>query len=147
MAASPERLAIRVAQVSIGVSAILAVVKIWVGLASGSVALVSDGFESGADFFTATLVLLGLWVAAKPADRDHPYGHGRFEIVVGLAIGAVLVASGTAISLRALEERNVIHRIPSSTQSGRNGGIHRALKFFLVANEVPVEPGVAEARA
>src|SRR5580698_3088826 len=112
MVDSPERLATRVAQVSIAVSAILAVVKIWVGLASGSVALVSDGFESSADFITAGLVLLGLWVASKPADRDHPYGHGRFETLVGLAIGAILVATGTAISIRALEE-NDPQRVPA----------------------------------
>jgi cation diffusion facilitator family transporter len=119
----------RVAQVSIAVSAILAVVKIWVGLASGSVALVSDGFESSADFITAALVLLGLWVASKPADRDHPYGHGRFEIVVGLAIGAILVATGTAISLRALEERYVIHHPALYAIWPLGGSI--ALKFFL----------------
>ncbi len=129
MVKSPERLAMRVAQVSIVVSAILAVVKIWIGLASGSVALVSDGFESSADFFTAGLVLVGLWVAAKPADRDHPYGHGRFEIVVGLAIGAVLVASGAVISLRALEERNVVHHPELYAIWPLAGSI--ALKFFL----------------
>jgi cation diffusion facilitator family transporter len=129
MVDSPERLATRVAQVSIAVSAILAVVKIWVGLASGSVALVSDGFESSADFITAGLVLLGLWVASKPADRDHPYGHGRFEILVGLAIGAVLVATGTAISLRALEERYVVHHPALYAIWPLGGSI--ALKFFL----------------
>lgn len=107
--ASAERLAMRAAQASIAISAVLAAVKIWVGLEAGSVALVSDGFESAADFFTSGLVLAGLWVASKPADRDHPYGHGRFEILVGLAIGVMLVASGTAISLRALEQRYVIH--------------------------------------
>src|SRR5579883_1324997 len=83
---SPERLARRVAIVSILVSAILAAIKITVGLAAGSVALVSDGFESAADFFTSGLVL------------------------VGLAIGVVLVVTGTAISLRALEERYIHHR-------------------------------------
>ena len=104
-----ESLARRVAQVSIAISAILAAVKIAVGLSAGSVSLISDGFESAGDFFTSGLVLLGLWVAAKPADEDHPYGHGRFEILVGLAIGGVLIATGTAISLRALEERNIRH--------------------------------------
>jgi cation diffusion facilitator family transporter len=104
-----ETLARRVAQVSIGISAVLAFAKIWVGLSAGSVSLISDGFESAGDFFTSGLVLLGLWIAAKPADEDHPYGHGRFEILIGLAIGGVLVATGTAISLRALEERNVSH--------------------------------------
>jgi len=104
-----ESLARRVAQVSIGISAVLATIKIGVGISAGSVSLVSDGFESAADFFTSGLVLLGLWVAAKPADQDHPYGHGRFEILTGLAIGGVLVATGTAISLRAIEERYVRH--------------------------------------
>jgi len=104
-----ESLARRVAQVSIAISAVLAVVKIGVGLSAGSVSLISDGFESAGDFFTSGLVLLGLWVAAKPADEDHPYGHGRFEILVGLAIGGILVATGTVISLRALEERYIRH--------------------------------------
>jgi cation diffusion facilitator family transporter len=106
---TPERLARRVAVSSIAISAVLAVAKISIGLAANSVSLVSDGFESAADFFTSGLVLLGLWVASKPADKEHPYGHGRFEILVGLAIGAVLIATGTGISIRALEERNVVH--------------------------------------
>jgi cation diffusion facilitator family transporter len=108
---SPERLARRVALVSIGISAILAAVKISVGLAAQSVALVSDGFESAADFFTSGLVLAGLWIAAKPPDKEHPYGHGRFETLVGLAIGVMLVATGTAISLRAIEERYRAHHV------------------------------------
>jgi cation diffusion facilitator family transporter len=55
------------------------------------------------------LVLFGLWVAAKPADEDHPYGHGRFEILTGLAIGAVLATAGLGICWRALAERNDQH--------------------------------------
>jgi cation diffusion facilitator family transporter len=104
---SPERLARRVAVASIVISAILAATKITIGLAAHSVAVVSDGFESAADFFTSGLVLLGLWVASKPPDQDHPYGHGRFEILVGLVIGAVLVATGAVISVRAIEERHL----------------------------------------
>jgi cation diffusion facilitator family transporter len=106
---SPEKLARRVALASIGVSAVLAVVKIVVGMAANSVALVSDGLESTADFFTSGLVLAGLWVASKPADEDHPYGHGRLETLTGLAIGLMLVAAGTGICLRALEHRNDQH--------------------------------------
>jgi cation diffusion facilitator family transporter len=99
-----ERMARNVAWISAGVSGVLAILKISIGLAAHSVAVVSDGFESAADFFTSGLVLVGLWVAAKPPDEDHPYGHGRFETLVGLAIGAILLATGTAISIRALEE-------------------------------------------
>ena len=87
----------------------LAAVKISVGLAAHSVAVVSDGLESAADFFTSGLVLLGLWIASKPADEDHPYGHGRFETLTGLAIGVLLGAAGAGICLRSLEERYDSH--------------------------------------
>ena len=95
--------------VSIAISVSLSSIKITVGLAAHSVALVSDGFESAADILMSGLVLFGLWVAAKPADADHPYGHGRFEILTGLAIGAVLAIAGAGISWRALAERNDQH--------------------------------------
>jgi len=94
---------------SIAISVTLSSVKIVVGLAAHSVALVSDGFESAADILMSGLVLFGLWVAAKPADDDHPYGHGRFEILTGLAIGAVLATAGAGISWRAIAERNDQH--------------------------------------
>jgi cation diffusion facilitator family transporter len=103
---TPESLAARVALASLIISAILAGVKIWVGMAAHSTSLVSDGLESAADFFTSSLLLLGLWVASKPPDEDHPYGHGRFDILVGLAIGAVLVAVGAGISIHSIEARN-----------------------------------------
>jgi cation diffusion facilitator family transporter len=107
-----ERMARNVAWISAGVSGVLAILKISIGLAAHSVAVISDGFESAADFFTSGLVLVGLWVAAKPPDEDHPYGHGRFETLVGLAIGVILVATGTTISIRALEEHDV-QRVPA----------------------------------
>jgi cation diffusion facilitator family transporter len=104
-----EKTARRAAIASIAISVALSSVKIVVGLAAHSVALVSDGFESAADILMSGLVLFGLWVAAKPADDDHPYGHGRFEILTGLAIGAVLAIAGAGISWRALAERNDQH--------------------------------------
>ena len=106
---SSEKLARRLALASIGISAALAVIKIVIGVAASSEALVSDGFESAADFFTSGLVLAGLWMAAKPPDSDHPYGHGRLEILAGLAIGLLLIATGTGICLGAFERRHNPH--------------------------------------
>ena len=106
---APERIAARVALVGIVTSAGLAALKIAVGLAAHSVAVVSDGFESGADFFTSGLVWLGLRIAAKPADKEHPYGHGRFEILTGLAMGMFLAAIGTGICVRSIEQRYESH--------------------------------------
>src|SRR5216683_4230533 len=102
---APERTAQRIAMLSLGVSAVLAAVKISVGLAAHSVAVVSDGVESAGDCLSSGLVLLGLWVASKPPDSDHPYGHGRFETLTGLAIGGLLAVVGTAICFRSIEHR------------------------------------------
>ncbi|SRR5579884_132595 len=104
-----ERTATRVALFGIGVSAGLAALKIAIGLAAQSVAVVSDGFESAADCVTSSLVYVGLRVASKPADQDHPYGHGRFEILTGLMMGMLLAAIGAAICVRSIEQRDAQH--------------------------------------
>ena len=95
----------RAAVVSILIAAVFSTLKITIGLRANSVAVVSDGFESAADCVTSLMVWVGLWVAAKPADEDHPYGHGRFETLTGLGVGLFLVAVGAAICMRALEHR------------------------------------------
>ena len=74
------------------VSALLAAAKISIGLMASSTAVVSDGIESAGDVFASGLVLIGLIVAAKPPDADHPYGHGRVETLTALAVGVLLVA-------------------------------------------------------
>jgi cation diffusion facilitator family transporter len=80
------------------VSGILALIKISAGLAGHSTAVFADGLESASDVFASGLVLLGLTIAAKPADEEHPYGHGRVEILTGLVIGLALTAGGALIS-------------------------------------------------
>jgi cation diffusion facilitator family transporter len=104
----------RVALASIAVSGALAVVKIAVGLVGGSTSVVADGFESAADVFASSFVLLGLTLAAKPADENHPYGHGRVETLTGLLIGLSLSAAGALISYRSLEQVGEPHRPPAS---------------------------------
>jgi cation diffusion facilitator family transporter len=88
----------RVAITGMLVSGALAVIKILAGIWGNSTAVVADGFESAADVLASGFVLFGLTVAARPADEDHPYGHGRFEIITGLLIGLVLIGGGALIS-------------------------------------------------
>jgi cation diffusion facilitator family transporter len=97
---SPEKVGQRVAIVSMFVSAMLAAAKIIVGLRANSTAVVSDGLESTGDVLASGLVLLGLILAAKPPDDAHPYGHGRMETLSALAVGIMLIASGSLISFR-----------------------------------------------
>jgi len=100
---SPERTAARVALAGIAASGVLALLKTTVGLAAHSVATISDGVESAADVISSGLVYLGLRVAAKPADEDHPYGHGRFETLIALAVGVLLAAAGAGICVHSLQ--------------------------------------------
>ncbi len=87
----------RVAAISVGVSGALAIIKILAGIAGHSTSVVADGLESASDVFASGFVLLGLTLAAKPADHEHPYGHGRIEILTGLLIGLALSAAGALI--------------------------------------------------
>lgn len=83
------------------VSALLAILKIGVGWAANSASVMADGFESAADVFTSGLVLVGMTIAARPADDNHPYGHGRVEILTGLLLGFVLFGAGLLIAVHA----------------------------------------------
>ena len=84
------------------VSGALAAIKITAGLMGHSSAVVADGLESAGDVFASGIVLLGLTLAARPADWNHPYGHGRIETVTGLFVGFMLAMAGLAISANAL---------------------------------------------
>jgi cation diffusion facilitator family transporter len=93
----------RVAAASMLVSGTLAVVKLIAGIKGHSTSVVADGLESASDVFASGFVLLGLTLAAKPADEDHPYGHGRIEILTGLLIGLGLSAGGALICYGSVE--------------------------------------------
>jgi cation diffusion facilitator family transporter len=82
---------------------VLAALKIFIGMAGHSDATVADGLQSAGDFLASGIVLLGLTLAAKPPDEEHPYGHGRLEILSGLLIGLALAAGGALISAFAIE--------------------------------------------
>src|SRR5579863_3032094 len=92
----------RIAITSMLVSAGLAAAKITIGLHASSTATVSDGIESAGDVLASGLVLLGLIIAAKPPDTEHPYGHGRLETLSALAVGMLLVATGVLIAFESL---------------------------------------------
>ncbi|HUA20927.1 MAG TPA: cation diffusion facilitator family transporter [Bryobacteraceae bacterium] len=103
-----------VAIASMLISAGLAVAKITIGLHGHSTAVVSDGIESAGDVLASGLVLLGLIVAAKPPDAEHPYGHGRLETVSALVVGMLLVASGALIAFESLHLATPTEQAPAA---------------------------------
>jgi cation diffusion facilitator family transporter len=93
----------RVAAASMLISGTLALVKLIAGIKGHSTSVVADGLESASDVLASGFVLLGLTLAAKPPDKDHPYGHGRIEILTGLLIGLGLSAGGALICYASVE--------------------------------------------
>lgn len=104
----------RVAVTGMAVSGILALLKIFIGLAGHSTSVVADGFESAGDVFASAFVVLGLTLAAKPADANHPYGHGRVETLTGLVIGLVLSVAGALIGYHSLQGVARDHQPPET---------------------------------
>jgi cation diffusion facilitator family transporter len=101
----------RVAATGMLVSGALAAIKIVVGMSGHSTAVVADGLESAADVMASGFVLFGLTLAAKPADENHPYGHGRVETLTGLLIGLVLVVGGALISWNSIRRVGQPHEL------------------------------------
>jgi cation diffusion facilitator family transporter len=99
----------RIAVAGMAASAALAFTKISVGLAGNSTAVVADGLESAGDVLASGFVLLGLTLAAIPADENHPYGHGRVETLTGLLIGLLLTAGGALICHGSLDRLGKPH--------------------------------------
>ena len=106
------RTARRVTLASIAVSAILAGSNILVGLLAQSTSVVATGFEFAGDVLASSIVLIGMGVAARPADDNHPYGHGRFETLSGFIVGVILAAGGVMISYQSLQAIGATHPPP-----------------------------------
>ncbi len=102
----------RVAVVSVAVSAALALANIAVGYIAHSTSVLAAGLEFAGDVVASLLVLFGMVVAARPADSNHPYGHGRAEILTALAVGTILFLAGIGISFRSLQKLDEIHPQP-----------------------------------
>ena len=99
---------------SIGANTFLAALNIGVGSRGGSVTVVASGIEFAADVAASVAVLFGFWYASRPADSEHPYGHGRAETLIGLLIGLALFMIGGSIAVHAVGDINLAHVPPAS---------------------------------
>ena len=89
---------LRSARFSVAAAMFLVAVKLTAGLISGSLGLIAEAVHSGTDLVAALLTFLALRVAVRPADREHPYGHGKAEHLAALGEGAFLVLASVFIA-------------------------------------------------
>ncbi|WP_424493999.1 cation diffusion facilitator family transporter [Salinimicrobium sp. GXAS 041] len=104
--------AIKASYFSIFGNALLAIIKAITGIFGNSYALIADAIESTTDVFASVLVLFGLRYSARPADENHPYGHGKAEPLITFAVVGFLVVSATVIAYESIEHIRTPHKVP-----------------------------------
>jgi cation diffusion facilitator family transporter len=88
---------------SIVVNAALFALKFWVGLVTGSVALMADAWHTMSDSLTSIIVVFAAKLASKKPDKEHPFGHGRWELICTILIGCILAFIGYEFLVSSIE--------------------------------------------
>lgn len=113
-----ERIALRVSRNTVMANSLLAFIKFIAAIAGHSAAMLSDAVHSLSDVLSTLIVVIGIKISGKRADREHPYGHERFECVAAVILSALLFATGVGIGcagVRAMAAgRHGAPRIPGS---------------------------------
>lgn len=89
---------------SISLNIILFGLKYWVGIVSASVAIIVDAWHSLSDSFSSIILLFGFRISDKPADKEHPFGHGRAEVISAVIIGTVLAFIGVNFFIKSIQK-------------------------------------------
>jgi len=112
MTTKHQRTAIRATYFSIVGNTCLAIIKGLAGIFGNSYALVADAIESTTDIFSSFLVLFGLKYASRPADKNHPYGHGRAEPLITFLVVGFLITSAIIIAHESIKNIGTPHALP-----------------------------------
>lgn len=101
---SREKTIIRVSSLGIGANILLAAVKAVIGFFSNSIAIILDSVNNLTDALSSVITIIGTRYASKPADKDHPYGHGRAEYVASTLIGIVILYTGITALIESVKK-------------------------------------------
>lgn len=99
-----EKEANRTAVITMIGNVILALFKLFAGVAAHSGAMISDAIHSASDVFSTIVVMIGIRLSVKESDKDHPYGHERLECVAAILLAMVLFITGLGIGIDALQK-------------------------------------------
>jgi len=99
-----------VAMLSVASNTLLISVKVFVGIMSGSVSIISEAIHSGIDLVAAIIAFLAVRASGKPADEKHPFGHGKFENISGFIEAILIFVAAVWIFMEAV--RKIIHPQP-----------------------------------
>ena len=97
-----QKIANKVSIVTIIENIILSVAKLVVGVVAHSNAMISDAIHSASDVFSTIVVIIGIKLASKEPDKEHPYGHERLECVTAIILAMILFVTGLGIGGTAI---------------------------------------------
>ena len=109
---SSEQTAVKATYFSIVGNTCLAIIKGLAGFFGNSYALIADAIESTTDIFSSFLVLFGIKYSNRPADANHPYGHGRVEPLITFLVVGFLITSATIIAYESVANIGIPHELP-----------------------------------
>jgi len=92
-----EKIAMRVGRHSIAINVLLSAFKLFAGIFANSAAMISDAVHSITDLVSTIIAMVGIKLAGRKADKEHPYGHERFESVATLVLAALIAVVGVGI--------------------------------------------------
>ncbi|MCL2838855.1 MAG: cation diffusion facilitator family transporter [Oscillospiraceae bacterium] len=104
MKKSNEKMAIKASIITIIGDILLTIFKMIVGIFGGFTAILADAVHSLTDMLTTVIVMIGVKLANREADKDHPYGHERFECVAAILLSIILFVTGAGIGWAGLRE-------------------------------------------
>ena len=107
-----EQTAVKATYFSIVGNTCLAIIKGIAGVFGNSYALIADAIESTTDIFSSCLVLFGIKYSNRPADANHPYGHGRVEPLITFLVVGFLITSATIIAYESVINIRTPHELP-----------------------------------
>ncbi|SEU31448.1 cation diffusion facilitator family transporter [Lacrimispora sphenoides] len=97
-------IAMHVSMVTIVINLLLSVFKLTAGILANSGAMISDAVHSASDVLSTVVVMIGVNIAGKKSDKEHPYGHDRMECVAAIILSAMLMATGIAIGINGVKK-------------------------------------------
>ena len=128
------KVAVRVSVITIFMNAALVVFKLLAGIFGKSYALISDAIHSASDVFSTVIVIIGVKVSAKKADKNHPFGHERFECVAAILLAVVLFATGVGVGYSGV--KNIV------TGDYKNFAVPKVIALVAAAVSIVVKEGM-----
>lgn len=119
--------------ISIFLNTLLFGLKYWVGMQTFSIAIIADAWHTLSDSLTSLVVIIGFKISSKPADKEHPFGHGQAEVVSSVIIGTMLAIVGFNFLIASIQRFN-----------NQQSAVYSTLAIIVFVISVIVKEGLAQ---